>query len=287
MTAALTPEVLVRRAASIASFPAIFEQVSRTIDRSGSSAGDIGRVLSTDQGLAARLLRVANSSFYGFPSRVDSIDQAVLIIGTRQLRDLIIATVVLNQFRGIDAKLVDMASFWRHGLACGLAARAIARLRREPNTERFFIAGLLHDIGSLVLYQQLPRVLEELLTEHASNGELLETLERTRLGFDHSDVGDALLEAWRLPAAIRKVAADHHRFSPQSPYAIETAAIHVSDILVGALELGTSGERCVPRFHPSAWELLGLSTSHLEEIVEEVVQTLSGIEQVFTGGAPR
>jgi HD-like signal output (HDOD) protein len=149
----MTAADVVSRTRSLASFPGSFHQISAVIERRDSSADLVAEAMKSDLSLCARLLKLANSAYCGYSGKVDNVRQAVVIIGVRQIQDLMAATLAVNQFKNISPELVDMRSFWRHSLACGLAAKSLAALRREPNTERYFITGLLHDIGSLVLYQ--------------------------------------------------------------------------------------------------------------------------------------
>ena len=282
----VSAETVAQRAGTLASLPTIHFEVERAINHPASSAGDIAAVLGTDQGLCARLLRIANSALYGFPRRVEGIGEAVRIIGTRQLHDLVLATVVLGQFRGVDARLVDMKSFWRHSLACGLAARAIASLRRESNTERYFVAGLLHDIGSLVLYQQFAERAQAALEHHRDAGLPLEEAERAIIGCTHSAVGAALITAWKLPQFFRDATANHHCLGLQHTTA--TGTIHLADVLAMALGFGSNGEKQLPQFSPAAWDLVGLDIGALERAADQVLAQIGDAERTFlTEGAAK
>jgi putative nucleotidyltransferase with HDIG domain len=228
------------------------------------------------------LLRIANSAFYGFSRRVESIDDAVRIIGTRQLHDLVLATVVMSQFKGVDSHLVSMASFWRHSLACSIAARAIARLRRESNIERFFVAGLLHDIGSLAMYQMLPERSQLALERHRDGDRSLDESERQVFGCDHAAVGAALMTSWTLPPFFRDATANHHSAGPRG-HTPATAVIHLADLLVQALDLGTNGEQRLSRISPDIRERVGLPPGALESVADEVISLLGEIQELFLG----
>lgn len=282
----ITADTLATRAGILASPPSIYFQVDRIVNHPASSTADIAQTLRNDQGLSARLLRVANSAFYGFPRRVESIEEAVRIIGTRQLHDLVLATVVIAQFKNVNAQLVDMASFWRHSLACGIAARSLAVLRREVNTERFFVAGLMHDIGSLVLYQQLADRAQLALDHHMATSATLDEAERAIIGCDHGAVGSALMTMWKLPEFYRLAASSHHNMSGRQ-HSIGTAVIHVADLMVMMLGMGTNGEKRPPQLCEEAWSSLDLPTSCLAHTAKEVAALLADTEKVFLGeGAP-
>lgn len=260
-------QALVDSANQLYTLPTIYYQVDTAINDPVSTATRIGKIISEDAGLSARLLRVVNSAYFGLPSRIDTISRAVTVIGTHQLRDLILATSVIESFRGIPDSLVDMESFWRHSIATGVAARIIATYLREPNVERFFVGGLLHDIGSLLTYAQIPRDEAAVLKHCAETDVLLHVAERELLGYDHAEVGGLLLKSWKLPTALADMARCHHAPHKSSQHAAEVAVIHVADIISHALELGSNGEKFVPPLESSAWDRLGLSEGALSTIV--------------------
>jgi HD-like signal output (HDOD) protein len=277
----VSAETVAGHAKTLVSLPTIYLQVEQAINHPSSSSSDIAKALRTDQGLSARLLRIANSAFYGFPQRVDSVDQAIRIIGTRQLHDLVLATVVLTQFRGVGSNLVTMKSFWQHGFACGIAARLLATFRRESNAERFFVAGLLHDIGSLVLYQEFSQRAAVALEEHRRNKADLDEVERAIIGCDHAQVGAALMTLWKLPESYREVAANHHNPACSRSPSVGTAVVHIADLLVAALGLGSNGEAGLPRFCTEAWDVVALPLSDLDRAAENVVSLIEETLQVF------
>jgi HD-like signal output (HDOD) protein len=276
----MQPADIVMRTRSLASLPNTFHEVSEAIRSPNSSAELVADAMRSDQSLCARLLKIANSSYYGYPHRVDNLRQAVVIIGTRQIQDLVAATLAVTQFRDVAPELVDMRSFWRHSLACGLAAKALAQLRREINTERAFLMGLLHDIGSLALYQQEPQLSSNALRTHRENHIPLEVAERDLLGFDHADVTTALLDMWRLPPGIKDAAGGHHR-PRAAKNAVAATVVHVADSIVHALAFGTNGEAGVPELAGSAWEQIELRDSVTRVVQDEVKTRLDEVEGLF------
>lgn len=274
---------LVSRAPSLASFPGIFHHINEVIERPGSSAADIAGALSHDQSLTARLLRIANSAFYGFPSRVDTVSQAVVVVGTRQIRDLSLATLAITQFASLDPRHCDMRSFWRHSLASAMAARSLARRRRDANTERFFVGTLLHDVGSLIIYTVEPERAAVALQMSRDEAEALWSCERQVLETDHAAVGEALLASWKLPPSARAVAAFHHRFASDSPHALDVAVAQLADVIAHTIGAGTNGESLIPRLHPAAWDAVGVPPALLEDVAAEVERGLDETERVFLG----
>jgi len=177
---------------------------------------------------------------------------------------------VVTLFKDVPRDLVDMDGFWQHSLACGVGARVLAGLRRESNVERFFVAGILHDVGKLVIYVRLPDEARAILEEARTAQALLHQAERSVLGFDHGQVGEALLDQWNMPASLREAVHYHHTPGRATRFPVETSAIHAADVMANALALGHGGERFVPPLSPEAWEGLGIDVALLPSAVEEL-----------------
>ena len=265
-----TPRDLLRGYVEVSSLPMIHLRLEEAINNPKKSMSDIAKIIREDPGLTARLLRIVNSAFYNFPSRVETISQAVTIVGTQQLSALALATSVMKMFKGLPEDLVSMDSFWRHSIACGLAARFIGTLLREANAERFFVAGMLHDIGRLVMYTKLTEPSREILTTAKAQQQLLYEAERERLGFTHAVVGGVLLQTWKLPTSLEEIVMYHHNPKAATRFPVETAVVHLADIIAHAMDLGSSGEVFVPPLDSEAWERLNLSPSVLGSIEEQL-----------------
>ena len=182
-------KAIVSRVETVASPPLVYERLVEVINHPRSGSADIARVIGEDQGLTGRLLRVVNSALFAFPRPVETVAQAVTVVGTSQIRDLALATSVTTLFDGVPGDLVDAESFWFHSLACGMTARAIAAHRGEDNVERFFVAGLLHDIGHMVTYMSAGDLAREALDRARTTGLPLHECEREVMGCDHGQVG--------------------------------------------------------------------------------------------------
>jgi putative nucleotidyltransferase with HDIG domain len=188
-------------------------------------------------------------------------------------------------FRDVPSDLADMDSFWRHSVACGVCARVLAAQRREANVERFFVAGLLHDIGRAIIYINAPEQAKEALTLARRSGDLLYRVETEIFGFHHGSVGSALLERWRLPGLLQEVTAWHHSPALATRFPLETAVVHVADVIANALQLGSSGERLVPPLVPDAWEQLGISATALPSILKQVDRQVTDAVTAVLGAA--
>jgi putative nucleotidyltransferase with HDIG domain len=274
-----SPDDLVSGSERLSTVPLVFAKLNEAINSPRSSVGYISTIISQDASLTARLLRIVNSAFYGFPRKVDTISRAVLIVGTQQLRDLTLATSVIKMFKKIPDKYVTMESFWRHSVTCGVAARALAGLCRESNIERFFVAGILHDIGKLIIYDRLPDKSEQVLVRAYSNNELVYKVEQDIIGFDHAAVGGALVKAWRLPSNLEEMITNHHAPTLANRNVRETTIVHMADAITHAMQIGNSGEAFMPPVNEDAWKSLELSIDVLPQVFD-VVERQS--QDVFT-----
>jgi len=198
----LSLEKLIDRSGKLGSLPDIVNKVFKVMDEPRSTATKIGRVINDDPALTARLLKLVNSPFYGFSARVDTVYRAVALIGHKELRSVVVAASAIKVFDGIPSDLISMQDFWKRSLSTAVTARVLAAFKREKQIERFFIAGLLHDIGSLLLYLKLPDEMSQVLRMQQTDGIEICKAEKEILGYDHTEVGGGLLKKWNLPPQI-------------------------------------------------------------------------------------
>jgi putative nucleotidyltransferase with HDIG domain len=263
----------------------VYERLAQVMNHPLSSSGDIGKVISEDPDLTGRLLRLVNSPIYGFPSRISTVSQATSIVGMNQLHDLALGASFIRLFASVPQDMVDMTSFWQHSVACAVAARILAVHRREPNVERFFVAGLLHDIGRPIMYQKLPAESRQALQRCRDSGELLHRVEPHVFGFTHGQVGSALLDRWKLPTLLQEAVGWHHqpRFAARFP--VEAAVVHVADHFANAFQFGSSGERLVPPLQSDGWEGLGLSPTVIPSVLHQIeIQFADAVAAVLGTG---
>lgn len=265
-----TPESLVRSVDSVSSLPTIFTRINDAVNNPKSSNKDIANIIEEDAGLTARLLRITNSAFFSFPGKIDTISRAVTVIGTQQLRDLALATSVLAMFKDIPPELVDMEGFWKHSIATGIAARILATYRKEANVERFFVTGLLHDLGRLIFFMKLPKDMAAVIQKARGDQQLLYKIEKETFGFHHGDVGGALLSGWQLPDSICEAVLFHHSPRRAKRFPLDASIIHIADILVNATQYGSSGEIFVPPLQTEAWEQLGQEPAILPPTLQQL-----------------
>jgi len=266
---------------SLGSYAPVLEEIEALLESPECSLVTVGEAIEREPDLTARLLRLSNSSFYGFSTRLTTVTEAISLIGIQQVQDLIIASSIIAQFRGVTAEFVSMESFWQHSLACGIGSRLIAIEKRLPKADKFFVAGLLHDLGRLVLYSRAPQSAQKIFEMYQQEHLLLHEAEKRVLGFDHQEIAGEVMRLWNFPGNLVQAVACHHQPESADVARQEASVVHLADHLVNAMQLGSSGERYVPPLNMKAWETLGLPTSALSSVTAGIDDQLSAVQDVF------
>ncbi len=198
--------MLTKKILELPPMPMVMQKLLSVVGSDRTSAKDVAEVLSTDQALAGKVLKLVNSSFYGFSNKISTISRAVVILGFSEVRNLALG---LSSYEALKKykDIVDWGEFWGHALSCAAGAQALASRNKYPVAEEAFVAGLLHDIGHFVICITFPEEYSKLLDE--ADGDLLER-EKEVLGMSHVEVGKELLEYWKLPDHLCRVARFHH-----------------------------------------------------------------------------
>ena len=275
---------LIKGSVKLATLPEVFTKINEMVDDPSSSASDIGKFISQDPGLTARLLKIANSPLYGFPSRIDTVSRAITIIGTRGLRDLILATSVINNFAGMPGDHVDMQKFWSHSLYCGVIARLIAVKCNALHTEPFFVSGLLHDIGQLIILNKLPEMSRETQMRANDGAISLHEIEHEVIGFDHAKVGAELLRDWRLPETIVDSTEFHHEPGKAELSPLGASIVHIASELARDVEMKSELSTDIfisSRVDQVAVAITGLNESVIENIKQEAALQFSAAVELF------
>lgn len=283
----MTPQNLVSGMVKLVSLPHVCIRVNLMVDDPKHSAADIGEVISQDAGLSARLLRVANSSFYGFQSKISTISRAVTVIGFRELRDLVVAVSAVRTFSSIPVDLENMAAFWRHSIFTGIVARLLSTKCNILHSERLFVAGVLHDLGQLVIYHKIPDMANKTLRRMKATEEESYIAEQTIIGFDHAEVGAELVKSWHLPASLEEAIRFHHNPGGAEQNPIDTAIIHIANVISDIAEENEEDrEAMYARVDPIAWTITGLTPEIIEPIIVEAHPLLfEGLALIMPGDA--
>ena len=275
---------LVKNAKDLVSLPEVSLRVNELANDPNSTADDMAKVISQDPALVARMLKIANSVFYGLSTEVETITRAVAVLGTNKIRDLVLSTAASDTFDGIPNDLITMQDFWHHSLYCGLLAQILAKKSKKVHAESIFIAGLLHDIGQLLMFNQLPGKSHEAILLLMEGPEELETYEAERhiFGFDHMQVGAELVKHWNLAPVLQECVEFHHEPQMAKEFPAEVALINIANAVAVMADFDSMSEDDeIPRINDISWELTGLSKNDLPEAIKKAQEEIKEIEAVL------
>lgn len=267
--------------AKLVSLPEVYLQLKDLLVQPEYSVRDAAEIIERDPALAARLLRLVNSSFFGLAARVDTVFRAINMLGAQQVHDLALATSVAQSFEGMSSEVMDMASYWRGSVLCGLISRMLSQRCSKLDGDRLFVAGLLRDIGHLVMYQSVPELAQRALALAADSGRPLYLVEQEQIGLDYARVGGVLMRQWGLPESLREVTELHVEPGRSLRFRLETFVVHIADLLAGSIEGNKEFSSQAERVHPDSWGVTGLTVEQCDSAVDEAKLNLESVMQLM------
>jgi putative nucleotidyltransferase with HDIG domain len=278
----LTIEDIVARTADLPTLPAAALAVMRETDSETGSAQSVGRYLAQDGALAARVLRLANSSYYGLSRSVMDVTDAVVVLGMRNVRNL---ALVASTYPWMNKPLKGYAlaphEMWRHSFGVAVAASLAGAKSRRVSPEEAFVAGLLHDLGKTAISVWLENKLPAMLRIAEREGLPFDAVERKVLGYDHMEVGAHMAESWNLPQTLVDVMRYHHRPGDLSPANPMVDCVHVGDYLAGSMGFGLGGDGLGYQFDESALSRIGLGIDDLDQLADAFMVSYDQHERLF------
>jgi HD-like signal output (HDOD) protein len=271
---------LKKKKISLPEIPSIVAELNEVIANPLSLAEDIANVVNKSPSLTATLLKIVNSGLYGCPSRIDKVSQAVTLIGTKEIYGLALGISVVSIFKLIPKEIINMYDFLRHSIGCGIIARILAAHKNLPQTEQLFVSGLLHDLGRVLLYIYFPEDSLNIFDNCRKSNRLLYQEEKEYLGCDHTHIVKHLMQHWKLPMILESNVFCHHDPS-QAQHPVPATIVHLADIMVNGLGMGTSGEMFVPPLDCHAWEDLNLSINCFEIAVKQAVHQFYSLDAIM------
>ncbi len=273
---------LVMACSNVFTLPEIYFRVRDVVDDPDSTMDDLARVLKMDPGISARMLKIVNSPLYGFPKQVDTVTRAVNLLGMQAVRDLVTATTVGRSFSGMTVQIMDLSAYWRKSVLCALMAGKIAKACGIEDSERFFIEGLMRDIGHLVLYQTIPERAQSALIEAGNLGEPLAEVEQSNFGCDFTEVGAELIHSWGMPIQIEQ--AIRHQLAPEEAgdYALHASMVHLAGVVADHEDKHPAQAPQVMPFHAAAIQTTSFNADQCATLLGEAREQLQETVNLFS-----
>ncbi len=253
--------------------PTVYTKLSDVMSNHRSTPSDVANIISQDQASATKILKAANSSIYGFRGRITTITQAITFIGFEEVKNLVLALSIIQMFFKSDApSSFNPVNLWKHSIAVGIITRHAGNTIGVRDLENYFIAGILHDIGKLLLYKYVPDDFAKAYNYSFANKVSLREAELKFIGISHTVVGDLLAEKWRLPISIRDVISNLYTGRVSGKLSLLVSCVHVANIAATMLELGDNNDEIIPKPNKDVWDFLKLPDNYFTKNMLEIIK---------------
>lgn len=257
---------------TLPTIPSVLKKLLGVIENPKISLNEIGTFISNDPVLTSRVLKIVNSPIYGFPGRISSVNQALILLGLNVVKGMLLGVSVF------EAMQKTMVGLWEHSLGCAVAARIVAKKKDLKEPEEVSVAALLHDIGKVVLGLKFHDEYKKIISDTETKSVFIFDAEKTFFGINHADAGAWIAQKWNFPKSLVEVIEYHHKPHLSKSVPMQTAIVHFSDILVRAYGFGFAGDNFVPAINNTAWQMLKLTESDIKDILAEMEDSLSQAE---------
>ncbi|MBW1711246.1 MAG: HDOD domain-containing protein [Deltaproteobacteria bacterium] len=251
--------------------PSVFLNIIKLMRDPNTSMVEIARAIEADPALSMKILRLINSSFYGLAKTVKSVQQAIVMLGANTIKNIVISASIIKALETKEqTSSFNREALWQHSIGCGLIAHHLGNRIEFGHTEEKFVAGILHDVGKIILDIYFHSELRTVIRQVQQKNMPFYKAEREILGIDHGEIGAYVAETWLLPDVLVEVIAKHHDYNDDHEYADLIALIQFSDMLVRKYQVGSGGNALVPELDPLVWQRLNLDEDSLAGMEEEL-----------------
>lgn len=271
-------EKIIDKIKALPTLSVVVAKVINVVSNPMTSAKDLSDIIVVDQALTAKVLRLANSAFYGFPFRIKNVTQAVSILGFDTIRNLALTVSVYKVFTSSSETGFSHQEFWKHCVGSAICANLLAKRIKYKSPEGAFTAGLLHDIGKSFFDQYMNKEYKEALLYVREHNVPIEEAEMKIIGVDHAHVGRLMAEKWNLPVELKAGIASHHHPEQEVEEHVTAMIVCAANILCKKKRIGFGGDEVIKPFSREAKELLLLDESGEAELMEALDKELKAAE---------
>lgn len=264
-------KTITKRIQGLPTLPPVVRKITALVESPDVTAQEVGKLISSDQVLSAKVLKLVNSPFYGFPGRISSISHAVILLGFNVIKGVVLSASVFEIME------TSMVGLWEHSLGSAIASGTIARALGLNEPEEISTAALLHDIGKVLVRVSLPADYSRIARVVEDTGCSFRDAETRVLGVDHADIGLWLSHEWGMPERLTVPISLHHEPEAATKFKDRVAVVHIADAVIRAFGVGSGGDPWVGRIKPAAWGAIGMDGIDLVKLMREI---LSGLEEV-------
>lgn len=276
---------LVGRVHELPTLPAVIGRINAEMGKESLTAASLAAIVSEDAPLASMVLKVANSAYYGLVKEVDTVERAITVLGMETVRNLAMGISAFALFEKDPTGVMDLDGLWRHTLACAVAAAGI--LGSAGLQDKGFLAGLLHDIGKVVMAHILPDETIMVIGQMRDSGLRQSAVEEEVFGFTHARIGAILADKWQFPEVYGRAIRYHHEpsrlaASKADPDTVRVlASVHVANKMVKLLGLGASTDPRSDKIDPACFRAIGMTPESLKKMAGPVKKEFSAMLEVW------
>ncbi len=259
---------LLPKIGNLPTLPQVVERVMTLVEDPDTTSAQLASVIATDQALMTKVLKVVNSAYYGMPRRIATLRQATVILGFNTVKNFVLSASIFDSFgSGSGDVEFDRVKFWEHSIGVGTAAKVLAQRIRLGQPEELFVAGLVHDIGKVVIDDHLHEDFVRILQVVRDKKCRILDAEQEVLGVGHPHVGQLVAEKWNLPGILTESIAYHHTPQLALNHKKYVAIVHLADAIARLENLGNGGDSQTPVIDPESWKMLGIPETELGELI--------------------
>jgi len=263
--------------ACLFSLPEIYLRIRELMENKNSDLDDFAKVVSTDPNLAAGVLKVVNSAYYGFTGQIDNIPRALNLLGIGALHDLVLSISAVGNL-SMPNDIIEMSRFWRRSIYCGVLSKLIGENQKLKESGNLFVIGLLHEIGHLLFFFKFPEQSIIAQTESVQNNRMLFQTEQEMFGIHYGQVGQLLMKKWNLPIKFQVITEFHPEPAKAQEYIVEVAIVHIAHNYACANESGDDPQCTID---PPAWQILDLTPELMNEVLDKANLMSRELEQMI------
>ncbi|MBI4244364.1 MAG: HDOD domain-containing protein [Planctomycetes bacterium] len=274
-------KLVLEKLKDIPTLPQVYTQVQGFLENPKSSAKNIAETIQSDPAIASKVLKIANSPFYGFPQRITTITHAIVVLGFSSIKNIVLSCSVVELFKSVgETEMFDYKGFWKHCVATGAFSKIIGKNAGIANLEEVFLAGLLHDLGKIVIFKYFPDEAKKINKIIAGGKKTIGQAEKEALGFSHTEISTWLYEKWNLSRLFIEVAMCHHNPAIATHSRVTSDVVHIADILARAMGIGWAGDHSLPNLQESSLNRLRIKGSDFSRLIQQGMAEL-GRSKIF------
>ena len=267
---------ILKNTGELPTLPTIYSQLLEAMSDSRSTAKDIAAIIEKDQASTLKILKTVNSPVFGSVQKIDTIHNAIFFLGFKEVKNLVFSLSMFNMFKGYNSTpYFNLVEYWKHSIAVGVIARKLGEISGVKEVDNYFVAGIIHDIGKLILLFHGKTDYSKVIDFTIENNTTIGRAEKEVLGFTHNELGSFAAEKWAIPDSLKNAIKYHSSGMIGSRFDSLTACVHLADILSRAMKLGNPGDNLIPKPNREIWKHINITPGALNSVLPELLKAYS------------